>query len=598
MESKYWGTKKLIINRSNYEEALKSERLQVMENVAVLDRSFYEEPKAAEEIVNFFVNNRDSIKLQNLELNAYFSYDFDGEILAILASGLKSFTDYSDLEGDAIKPILERVGRSESRTEQLAIYVGYVSDWNEESGFPIKLDCRSIASLTGLREVSLRNNLLFPHQIRFFFDQISLMAPINLKKLDLSCSVLKTVEPDVLARSVCRLETVIFRSCVLYSYQIHAIARKILEEEDADWFCLKELDLSENNFNCDTQLLATALSRIERVHIKEFYPPAQSQLSLDLFDAINDDSKVRHLELSDVPLRPLTAKLEKIHFNDATFYPDVMMTLLGEGNKLKTLEIQNCKGFDSVALTEAFFQLDHFRIESTMGPRIAQPQIRKIFESENSFKSLEMINLNLSLIDPRTFASFVCSGVEKIDFSLCYLTSSQARAVFQKIVEGNQEGSSLNLQSLELQYRGRALERDLTDRVASLVKLKLTRTEVTGDPIKLKDEGNLAFKAGKYVTALEKFSDALELTNSDQDKAMFLRNRSAVQFKMKNFTAAIEDSTAALEFAPNDPTALIRRALAYENTKQKDLAISDIKLASTLDPNNLVINTILLRLQK
>ena len=125
----------------------------------------------------------------------------------------------------------------------------------------------------------------------------------------------------------------------------------------------------------------------------------------------------------------------------------------------------------------------------------------------------------------------------------------------------------------------------------------LNITEVTGDPMKLKDEGNVAFKAGQYDTALEKFSDAMELADSDQDKALFLRNRSAVQYKMKNFTAAIEDSTAALELAPNDPTALIRRGLAYEHSKQTDLAINDIKLASTLDPDNVAVKTILLRLQ-
>ena len=209
-----------------------------------------------------------------------------------------------------------------------------------------------------------------------------------------------------------------------------------------------------------------------------------------------------------------------------------------------------------------------------------------------------MVNVDLVQTEPRTLASFVCSGVEKVKFSHCHLTSSHARAVLQKIFERHQEdSSSLSLQSLELGYRGRTLERDLTDRLASLVKLKLTRTEVRGDPIKLKDEGNLAFKAGKYDTALEKFSDAVELANSEQDKALFLRNRSAVQYKMKNFAAAIEDSTAALELAPNDPTALIRRGLAYKNTKQKDLAINDIQLASTLDPDNVAIKKILLRLQ-
>ena len=247
LDSKYWSSKKLIINRSNYKEALKSERLKLMENVAVMDERFYKEPKAAEEIINFFVNNRDSIKLQNLQLKASFPCDFDYEILATLASSIKSFTDYSDLEGDTIKPILERVGRYESKTEHLAIYVGYVSPWDydEERSFPIKMPCMSVASVMGLREVTLRNGLLSPCQISCFLQHFSMMAPMNLKKLDLSYSVLQEVKPDILGRSVCLLETAIIRGCALSFTQVNAIAEKILMEEDEDWFCLKHLDLAE-----------------------------------------------------------------------------------------------------------------------------------------------------------------------------------------------------------------------------------------------------------------------------------------------------------------------------------------------------------------
>ena len=601
-DSKYWSSKKLIINRSNYQEALRSERLKLMENVEVVDSTFYKEPKAAEEIINFFVNNLDSIKLQNLELNAYFPSDFDGEILAILASSIKSLTDYSNLEGDVIKPILKRVGRYESKTEQLVIYVYYVSPWipDEDRSFPIKMPSKTIASLMGLSEVTLRNGLLSPFQIHSFLENFSMMTPKKLKKLDLSYSVLQEVEPNILARSVCLLETAIIRGCALTFAQVNAIAQEILMEEDADWFCLKHLDLAENNNqrHADTQLLATALSRIETVNMKEYNPKPPSHLSEHLFNEItlDEDSKIRQLQLSDVPLRPFLSKLEKIHFNEAIFHPDVLVNcLIEENSKLKTLEIENGESFESVFLTKPFFHLDHLRIEST---KLARGQTREIFASKNSFKSLEIVNVDLFQPDSRTLANFVCSGVEKVNISHCKLTSSHVRAILQKIVERHQEGSPLKLQSLGLEYRGRSLERDLTDRVRSLVKLKITRTEVDGDPIKLKDDANLAFKAGKHDLALEKFSDAIELTNSKKDKALFLRNRSAVQFKMKNFAAAIEDSTSSLELAPKDPTALTRRGLAYEKTNQKDLASIDIRLASTLDPNNAAIKKILLKLQK
>ena len=227
----------------------------------------------------------------------------------------------------------------------------------------MKMPCMSVISLMGLREVILRNGLLSPCQIRCFLDHFQMMAPMRLKKLDLSYSILQTVEPDILARSVCLLETAIIRGCALTFTQVNAIAQNILEREDEDGrFCLKHLDLAANNNQrqADTPLLAAALSRIETVNIKEYNPKPKPpyQLARHLFTALSEDedSKVRQLELSDVPNRPLSTKLEKIHFNEASFHPDVMLNVLGEENsKLKTLEIEDCEGFDSVILPEAFF---------------------------------------------------------------------------------------------------------------------------------------------------------------------------------------------------------------------------------------------------
>merc|ERR1712226_573760 len=129
-----------------------------------------------------------------------------------------------------------------------------------------------------------------------------MMAPMRLKKLDLSYSNLQTVKPDILARTVCLLETAIVRGCSLTFTQINAIAWKIMGW-DEDWFCLKHLDLAENNNlrQADFQLVGIALTKIERVHIKEYDPQPYytSKLSRFLINGINmdEDSQIRQLEL-------------------------------------------------------------------------------------------------------------------------------------------------------------------------------------------------------------------------------------------------------------------------------------------------------------
>ena len=92
-----------------------------------------------------------------------------------------------------------------------------------------------------------------------------------------------------------------------------------------------------------------------------------------------------------------------------------------------------------------------------------------------------------------------------------------------------------------------------------------TVTDTMEDPIKLKEEGNAAFKACDYEEALLKYTEAIQLTEKDADKSLFLKNRAAVNLKTENFRAVVDDCTKALELTPNDPKALYRRCQAYES---------------------------------
>ena len=120
--------------------------------------------------------------------------------------------------------------------------------------------------------------------------------------------------------------------------------------------------------------------------------------------------------------------------------------------------------------------------------------------------------------------------------------------------------------------------------------------EVLGDPLRLKEEGNDAFKAGNYDEALAKYTEAIQLTDQDSDRCLYLKNRAAVNLKTENFQAVVDDCSAALEISPKDPKALYRRCQAYESLDKVDLAYNDAKAVHNVDPKNKAIEPFLVRL--
>ena len=127
----------------------------------------------------------------------------------------------------------------------------------------------------------------------------------------------------------------------------------------------------------------------------------------------------------------------------------------------------------------------------------------------------------------------------------------------------------------------------------------LSSEEALAQANKLKDQGNEAFKTGKYEEALDLYTQAIEVTDEDlKEKAVFYKNRAAVQLKLEDYDAAVFDCNLSLDLAPNDPKALFRRCQAYEALAKIDLAYADAKLVHNLDPKNKAIEPVLVRLHK
>ncbi|XP_009602562.1 peptidyl-prolyl cis-trans isomerase FKBP62 [Nicotiana tomentosiformis] len=115
---------------------------------------------------------------------------------------------------------------------------------------------------------------------------------------------------------------------------------------------------------------------------------------------------------------------------------------------------------------------------------------------------------------------------------------------------------------------------------------------------KKKEEGNALFKAGKYTRASKRYEKAAKFIEYDtsfseeekkQSKALKIScnlNNAACKLKLKDYKQAEKLCTKVLELESTNVKALYRRAQAYMNMADLDLAEFDIKKALEIDPNN------------
>lgn len=115
---------------------------------------------------------------------------------------------------------------------------------------------------------------------------------------------------------------------------------------------------------------------------------------------------------------------------------------------------------------------------------------------------------------------------------------------------------------------------------------------------KKKEEGNVLFKAGKYERASKRYEKAVRLieydsTFSDEEKQQVKAlkitcnlNDAACKLKLKDYKQAEKLCTKVLDLDCRNVKALYRRAQAYIQLVDLDLAELDIKKALEIDPDN------------
>lgn len=118
------------------------------------------------------------------------------------------------------------------------------------------------------------------------------------------------------------------------------------------------------------------------------------------------------------------------------------------------------------------------------------------------------------------------------------------------------------------------------------LKLKKVREAAYIDPEKAlvaKEEGNGAFKDGKFPLAVEKYTEAIK---RDPSKAVYYANRAAAYTKLTCFVEAKKDCEKALEIDPNYVKAYSRMGAIQFFMKEFHKARETYEKGLALDPQN------------
>lgn len=104
--------------------------------------------------------------------------------------------------------------------------------------------------------------------------------------------------------------------------------------------------------------------------------------------------------------------------------------------------------------------------------------------------------------------------------------------------------------------------------------------------LRIKDEGNAAFKARKYREAIDLYTKGLEVDPNNKDiNSKLLQNRAQAHININEYDKAIKDCTSALEFDPSYIKARRVRAKANGGAGNWDEALKELKDIAESSPN-------------
>jgi DnaJ family protein C protein 7 len=104
---------------------------------------------------------------------------------------------------------------------------------------------------------------------------------------------------------------------------------------------------------------------------------------------------------------------------------------------------------------------------------------------------------------------------------------------------------------------------------------------------RMKGEGNVDYKAGRWQAAIDKYSDALEVDPLNKGtNSKLLQNRALCRVQLKDYKGAIEDCERAISLDPSYTKAKKTKANALGQSGNWEAAVRELKELQEQDPSD------------
>ena len=386
----------------------------------------------------------------------------------------------------------------------------FCRDWGEIvrsprywAGAAIKISEKNAQEMVTLKservnivgEVNLDDNNWTIFANRLFLEFFVENTDLVMKCLKANKVILRTLDPDILSKTICRAEEVEMSMNMLTISQLNSMFIEITNCKDLK---LTKLNLDFNNIeDAVPETLSSAVSRLTEVSLGCTFPTID-QLNIlldDISKSKKENLKMLDLgssDLSDIPTDMLTkamGRLEKFDLSDAhltTTQLNALFIYLSQASdvKLQTLNLSmnDLSGIAPEFLPTAVCKLEKVDLSDT---QLTTNHLNFLFSeiSECTMLTLKKLDVGenfLSKLNEDTLASAVCR-LEEVHLNLTHITTNQINAIFEKISKWSQ--SKLKIITLKNNNLSDVHKDDLENAVSKLEKAGLLEDDLNYEQI-------------------------------------------------------------------------------------------------------------------
>ena len=305
-----------------------------------------------------------------------------------------------------------------------------------------------------LEEVDMRKTNITSEQVRTLFTILCHWS--QLKSLNLSVNNLSTVDPAVLSTAVNRLEKLDLNMTKMTSEQVQVLFTTMCQESQ-----LKKLVISNNNLSTvEPEVLATAVNKLEEVGMWKTH--ITSEQAQTLFAAIAEGSSLKKLRIGINNLSSIepavliraVRRLEEVGLYGTQItneQAETVFAAIAEESPLKKLILgfDNLTTIEPAVLATAVCRLEEVKM---INANITSEQAITMFTAicqGSQLKRLHITNSNLSTIEQGVLATAV-NRMEEVTMKNTQLSTQHVSCILTQCVEDDTKLKKLVLRGIDM----------------------------------------------------------------------------------------------------------------------------------------------------